>query len=106
MYAFRLGSYSMVTILLYQICLFDSVENRFYGIGAPPPLCLAVMIPLALRPLPQRCRPWINLFRGLDFTCLSTVPLRVLGIGVLYKCFAVLLSILLEFVSLSRSGIE
>jgi hypothetical protein len=47
---------------------------------------------LALRPLPQRCRPWINLFRGLDFTCLSTVPLRVLGIRVLYKCFAVLLS--------------
>ncbi|KAF7108542.1 hypothetical protein CFC21_108992 [Triticum aestivum] len=53
------------------------------------------MIPLELRPLPQRCHPWIKLFRGLDFTCLSTVPLRVLGIGVLYKCFAVLLSILL-----------
>jgi hypothetical protein len=50
------------------------------------------MIPLELRPLPQRCRPWIKLFRGLDFTCLSTVPLRVLGIGVLYKCFAVLFS--------------
>jgi hypothetical protein len=46
------------------------------------PLCLAVMIPLPLRPLPQRCRPWINLFRGLDFTCLSTVLLRVLGTGV------------------------
>ncbi|KAM3191311.1 hypothetical protein ACQJBY_068921 [Aegilops geniculata] len=53
------------------------------------------MIPLELRPLPQWCRPWIKLFRGLDFTCLSTVPLRVLGIGVLYKCFTVLLSILL-----------
>nr|WEB51665.1 hypothetical protein [Zea mays] len=37
MYAFRLGSYSMVMILLYQICLFDSVENRFYGIGATSP---------------------------------------------------------------------
>jgi hypothetical protein len=38
---------------------------------------------------------WINLFHGLDFTCLSMVPLRVLRIGVLYKCFAILLSILL-----------
>jgi hypothetical protein len=54
-----------------------------------------IIIPLALRPLPQRCRPWINLFRGLDFTCMSTVPLRVLGIGVLYKCFAVLFVVLL-----------
>ncbi|KAF7061480.1 hypothetical protein CFC21_068172 [Triticum aestivum] len=53
------------------------------------------MIPLELQPLPQRCRPWIKLFRGLDFTCLSMVPLCVLGVGVLYKCFAVLLSILL-----------
>uniref|UniRef100_A0A3B6HWM8 Uncharacterized protein n=1 Tax=Triticum aestivum TaxID=4565 RepID=A0A3B6HWM8_WHEAT len=52
------------------------------------------MIPLELQPLPQRYHPWIKLFRGLDFTCLSTVPLRVLGIGVLYICFTVLLSIL------------
>ncbi|KAF7088740.1 hypothetical protein CFC21_091813 [Triticum aestivum] len=53
------------------------------------------MIPLELRPLRQWCRPWIKLFRGLNFTCLSMVPLRVLGIGVLYKCFIVLLIILL-----------
>jgi hypothetical protein len=87
--------------------LFYSVKNRFYGIG----IYDLRSIPCgndssALRPLPQRCRPWINLFRGLDFTCLSTVPLRVLGIGVLYKCFAVLLSILLQFVYISISGIE
>jgi hypothetical protein len=50
-----------------------------------PPLCLAVMIPLELWPLPQWCCLWIKLFRGLDFTCPSMVPLRVLRIGVLYK---------------------
>jgi len=34
-------------------------------------------------------------FRVLDFTCLSRVPLRMLGLDILYKCFAVLLSVLL-----------
>ncbi|KAM3311236.1 hypothetical protein ACQJBY_031729 [Aegilops geniculata] len=53
------------------------------------------MTHLELQPSPQCCRPWIKSFCGLDFTCFSTVPLRVLGIGVLYKCFAVLLCILL-----------
>ncbi|KAF7043889.1 hypothetical protein CFC21_053191 [Triticum aestivum] len=53
------------------------------------------MTPLELQSSRQRCPSWIKLFRELDFTCLSTVPLRVLGIGVLYKCFVVLLCILL-----------
>jgi len=34
-------------------------------------------------------------FRVLDFTCLSRVPLRMLGLDTLYKCFDVLLSVLL-----------
>jgi hypothetical protein len=37
----------------------------------------------------------VKLFCGLGFTWLSMVSLRVLGIGVLYRCFTILLSILL-----------